>query len=233
MSRLFAIESLANAVPGVGGNFTFTVESMQFYVLKGIGPPVVNKSLSLDVKEVRCQSQVLTTNNNHQKLFQVHPRTNALTIAYQSPGASFTDTTLSCSKFVAAAASQQNLNRLWIRYGSKQLPNPIPDIEYAGQKDYIHQRYVESLQYARLDSVIHSPEPFNTWLTRGPYYHFAGYGNSEKASNRVSVSQQFSAAFGAGLAPNVLLFDHFNKKIHINISNSVLSSVKVDGDEYT
>ena len=210
-----------------------SIETLQCYVLKGIGPALTNKSYSMSVKEIRCQTQNLTTPNNTQKTFQVHPRTEALTIAYQHPQAGV-DQLHAATKFTSNG-SERNLTRFYLKFGGKQLPTPIPDMKLTDTEENFVQRYTESIQYSKLDTIVFSPEPFQKWLARGPYYHFAGYGNFEKESDRCYVSQQFSAfnPVGAPVNPNVLLFDHFTKKINISISNSQLNSVIVDGDEYS
>lgn len=246
--QLFAIESVGStkipniAAPGQtatqNSSYKFEVLSMQMYVLKGIGAPIVNKSLTLNIKEIRCQSQNLTTFSLHQKTFQIHPRTNALTIAYQQPGAGSNDTRFPASKFKSGGAGnaigdndELKLTRFWIRYGSKQLPTPIPDVEFNSSTDNKHvdffvSRYNETLQYANLDTVIHSPEPLEKWFERGAYYHFAGYGDREK-EDRCYISQQFTEPSSLSKPPNLLLFDHYNKTIKINISNSILRDVSV------
>lgn len=127
----FAIESMGeDKTSGSSNDFIFSIVSIHMYILKGIGTPIVNKSLTLDVKEIRCQSQNLTTSSVHQKTFQVHPRTNALTLAFQKTGAGHTATQFSAAKFKCGDsditnADELKLTRFWVRYGGKQLPTPI------------------------------------------------------------------------------------------------------------
>jgi hypothetical protein len=221
----FAIESIgANKIPNT--DFKFNIESIHMYILKGIGPAVVSKSLCFEVNEIRCQSQNLTTNSVHQKTFQVHPNSHALTIAYQESGAGNNDTTLIASKFTAASDNHLKLRRFWLRYGGKQLPTPIPDILFSKltAQDFIVQRYNESLMYANLSKMMYNPEPLEKWVERGPYYHFCGY-SKEMKSDRVYISQQFDEFVGN--KPNVLLFDHYKKKVNITISNSILQNVSI------
>lgn len=217
-----AIESLVDdKVPGT--NFTFTIESMNMYIMKGIGPPYKDKSLKMDLKECRCQTQNLTTNSLHQKTFQVHKRCTELTLAYQQSGASITDTRYSATKLKAENTNELKIRRFWINYGGKQLPTPIPDPEFdvTTRKDFLTQRYVESLMYS---NSLYSPEPLNKWLERGWYAHFSGY-SPEEREDRVFVSSQFDTFEGAN--PNVLLFDWYSKRVIIIIEGSRVQDVQV------
>jgi len=224
-------------------NYNFTVESMNMYLLKGMGPPIENKKINLRFKEVRCQTQNLTTNSIHQKTFQVHPRTEELTLAFQVPGASIQDNRYCASQFVANkfetgtpdVLQQQSddlyLTRFWITFGNRQLPTPIPDPRFnhvPGDNandapiDYFRARWNETLMYA---NALNSPEDFERWIYNGPYYHFSGYSENEK-DDRVYVSQQFSKFNDQTIKPNVLLFDHWVKKCEISIEGARVRHVK-------
>lgn len=218
--KLCAVESLSGVDIAPTNNYRFNVESMNLYLLKGLGAPVTNKTINLKMRESRCQSQNLTTNSLHQKTFQVHPNTQELTLAFQEPGASIVSNAFSAAKFKSNNSNEQKLTRFYINYGGKQLPSPIPDIEFSSSKDFLVQRYVESLNYT---NALHSPEPLRKWIERGPYYHFSGYSESEK-EDRVYVSSQFSAFSGNN--PNMLLFDHYLKNVTISISGSKIQDVK-------
>lgn len=221
--KKMAIESTgADKTEGVSGQYLFIVQSMNMYLMQGIGEPVRSKSIGWEIQETRCQSQNLTTNSLHQKTFQVHPKTRELTLAFQQIGAGIADSRYAATKFIAQG-DEQKLQRFWINYNGKQLPSPIPDPQYGGTGaelyDYLTQRYVETLKYS---NYLESPETFDEWLARGPYYHFSGWDPDDQGI-RAYVSQQFSAAFTTGV--NVLLFDHFYKKITISIEGSQITNV--------
>lgn len=222
----FSIETSFGVDSAPGSAHKFVIDSMHLYIMKGIGEPCINKTLNLQYKEIRMQSQNLTTASLHQKTFQVHPNTQELTLAYQAVGASISNTGLSASKFLAGTQASQNeeilLNRFWLRFGGKQLPTPIPDPEKTSTRDRFVQRYVESIKYT---NALKSPEPLRKWFLRGPYYHFSGYGEHEK-EDRVYVSQSFSSGFAAA-PPNCCLFDHYLKRIKIHIKDSILKEVEV------
>lgn len=202
-------------------NYLFEITTMQLYLLKGIGQPVTSSTLKLKLKEIRCQSQNLTTSNLHQKTFQVHPRTSELTLAYQNADV-LTNNRWSQAKYRCYGDDERKLVRFWIDFGGKQLPTPIADMKYAAsESDFWTQRYVESLMYA---NAVYVPEPYDKWFERGPYLHFSGYGVQEK-DDRVYVSQQFSEDFNANGNPNVLLFDHYIKNVVISIEGSRIRNV--------
>ena len=209
--------------------YIFQIDSINLYLMKGVGAPITSKTISLNLMETRCQSQNLTTTSLHQKTFQVHPNTKALTLAYQYAGAGISTNQFTQTKFRANGNDELKLTRFWINYGGKQLPTPIPDVLYDtatanNARDYFTQRYIESLKYG---NNLDSPEPLAKWFERGPYYHFSGY-DPENKEERVFVSSQFSGAnFTGNINPNVLLFDHFMKKVDLHIEGSVLTNVKI------
>jgi hypothetical protein len=205
-------------------DYVFEIESMALYLLKGIGAPVKSKNIKLRTREIRCQSQNLTTNSLHQKTFQVHPNTQELTLSYQFSGASISDNRFSASKFRCNGSDELKLRRFWINYGGKQLPTPIPDVQYDTtlKIDYLTQRYVESLSYAR---ALKSPEPLRKWLERGVYFHFSGYSEDEK-EDRCHVSSQFDIFDDSSIRPNILLFDHYVRTTSIHIENGRVRQVE-------
>lgn len=212
-------------INAVTAAYTVNIVSMNMYLLKGQGPPAQNKNISFQLLETRCQSQNLTTTSLHQKTFQVNPTTKELTLAYQYPGAGISSNRFSASKFRSVGDDELKLTRFWISYSGKQLPTPIPDLaKIVNVQDYYTQRYVESIMYA---NELESPEPYQKWIERGPYYHFSSY-DPDDHEDRVFVSQQFSGlGFTNAIAPNVLLFDHFIKKVSLNISGSIVKDVTV------
>lgn len=212
-----------NAVATGAGTYIFKIESMNMYIMKGIGTPFTDKTLNLQFRDIRCQSQNLTTNSLHQKTFQVSPRTKELTLAYQFSGASISDNRFSASKFTCNGDDELKLRRFWINYDGKQLPSPIPDTDYeTGVTDYFTQRYNETLMYT---NSLNSPEPYEKWLLRGIYFHFSGY-DGENKEDRVFVSSQFDTFDDNSVKPNVLLFDHYIKNVDVHINNHRIENVK-------
>lgn len=219
--KQMVIQALTPLTPGT--QYNFSVQHISMWLLQGMGAPISKSTIELDYREIRCQSQQLFSTNLSQKTFQVHPRADALTIAYQTPLALTSDTRYSLTKFTSEDEDELALTQLYIKFGTKQLPNPIPDIQFDSDTDFLVQRYVESIMYA---NALRNPEPYYKWLDRGPYYHFSGYSNQDK-EGRCYVSQQFSVFDGEN-NPNVLLFDHFDKKIKLGIEGGVLGMVMVD-----
>ena len=209
--------------------YVFQIDSINMYLLQAKGPPISSKQFNLNLIETRCQSQNLTTVALHQKTFSVHPKTRALTVAYQYAGAGLNNNRFIATKFRCNGNDELKLTRFWINFAGKQLPSPIPDISYdltvaVSRKDYFTQRYLESIMYA---NSVDSPEPYDKWFERGPYYHFSGY-DPDVSDDRVYVSSQFSGAtFTNSINPDILLFDHFLKKISLNIQDSVIKDVVV------
>lgn len=209
--------------------YVFVIDSINMYLLKGMGSPISSKQFGLNLVETRCQSQNLTTVSLHQKTFQVNSKTRAITLAYQYAGAGISTNQFIASKFRCNGNDELKLTRFWINFNNKQLPSPIPDILFdkttaSSKTDYMTQRYVESIMYA---NSIDSPEPLMKWFERGPYYHFSGY-DPESSDDRVMVSSQFSGVdFTGSIKPNILIFDHFLKKVNLNIENSMIKDVSV------
>ena len=220
----YAIESLVDKSPTT--DYKFEIESMNLYILKGLGSPVVDKNYNFVIKEIQLQSQNITTSSLTQKTFQVHPNTNELTLAFQTPGAGFNDTSASASK-LKAKGDELNLERYWIQFGGKQLPQPIPDIKKEPSQDFFTQRYNETLQYTGGINTKTSYEPIEKWFERGVYFHHSGYGMGHKP-DRVYISHQFKEFNDISQRPNVLLFNNFTRKVSINVKGSRLANVSVE-----
>ena len=223
--KKMAIQSIGTEVlPGTDADtFKFEIISMNLYIFKALGPPVKQKQFKFNIKEINCQTQNLTTSSLSQKSFSVHPRTSELTLAYQKTGAGYSNSLYPATFFTSVGNDEQKLTRFYITYGGKQLPTPIPDLSYSTAKNFMLHRYYETLIYTGGINSKLEYEDFNTWLLRGPYYHFSGYGNQPKF-DRVMVAQQFTGLTDTD-KPNVLLFNHYLKSVVLNIVSGKLQNV--------
>ena len=216
----YVIESFANKVPNT--DYKVEVVSMLFEALQGERKPLPDGSVPLAYEACRCQAQNLTTQSNTQKTFVVNPQSHALSLFYQASDAG-ENTTRSRSKFVCVDNDELNLTRFYIQWGRQQLPSPQPDIDYdaANGRDFIVQRYKESLLYAGQYFNQGGQEDIQTWIERGTYYHFLWPKRpTDEDNERCYVNSQFSALNER--ENEIFLCDHWIREASLSVRNGVV-----------
>jgi hypothetical protein len=227
-----AVESLANAVPGV--DYTFTIDNMYFITQTTEGPRCDDLTYLLDLQQTRCQNDTVPGFSFSQRYFEVSPATYALTIAYQD-GRVNSDTRYSATKFKSYNAGgdltvdqSRALNRFFINYSGQSLPTPDADVQYIpASTDYTVQRYAETQMYSNGWEDAASPESLLDWANRGSYFHFKITREGTDRSTRLSVNQQFVA--GTDVAnTRVLVFDHARQVAKIRIQDGQVVDVQLE-----
>lgn len=223
--RFLAVESQSTAkLLNVANGFRLDILTLELYIALNQHAEKLTGSHSISFYETRCQAQTINTESLTQKRFQINPRTEYLTVAYQDQRAVSDDTLFSAAKFKVEDERHLQLQRMYIQYNGLVLPNPLPQINKDNSEDFIVQRYVESVMYKGYKRGM---EGYSKWLERGPYYLFRWPHNG---SSEVIVSQQFlQNAFtfgGLNLKPQILLFDKYPKKYTLDYNaNGMLTNV--------
>ncbi len=236
----YAIETLLKLTDAQLGEFNFEVVSMLLYAYTGYTKTPYSGTKEYHMQECMMQSQNLTTGTLTNKIFHVDERTTALTLAMQQGDAGF-DTRFSRTKFKIRNDAESRLSRYYIQYKGIMLPSVIPDpeskIDGKTQIDYSTQNYYESLHYSGAYQKV-NPESILTWKEKGPFYHYE-WPMLGSTSTEVCVSTQFDFSWtgvDAGQAspfigtilvdkPQICLFNHYNTKFSLSISDGVVKSV--------
>ena len=222
-----AIETVGlNAVHGT--NFDLQVQDMIMWcAIKD--QKHEDGQFSCEYDDLRCQIQNITTTSNVDYHFIVDRDAHTFTVAFADENTQ-NDTRRSASKFKIRNDEELNLQRYYIQWNGRVLPDPYPDISKTSAKDFMTQRYYESIFYSSANST-YDVESLQDWQDAGPYYTHK-FGKSDKQTEKVTVSTLFiDGAFGTGTAehrPNLLLFDHFTRKFKLTVSQGKVREVYAD-----
>lgn len=239
----YAIESIGasknpnvsetDGVPTPGSEFKFKIADMYFYANTVEGARADDVTYLLDLKQTRCQPDIVGGYSFGQKNFDVSPSTYALTVAYQD-GRIGSDTRISSSKFKAynlaiTEPQELKLNRFYISYAGQQFPSPDADPKFNGTTDNTVQRYVESQMFSDAYYDNSGPESIKEFHNRGSYYHFVVPRDGTDRSTRVTVSNSFDTNDPNDVANmRVLLFDHSRQTARIRVQDGRTIDVQLE-----
>ena len=221
------------------GQFDFQVDEFQFYLYTVESRRFDHGNWFLDLEHTRCQSQSLPADCTSlvQKSFDVHGKTTHLTLAFQDQ-AEGQDTRRSRSKFkirggvmeekeletTALQGQDLMLDRFYVNYGHQQKPTPDFDggfsagatTNFVPQRNFMVQRYVDTLMNAGMFHTEGGPESFQDWLRRGPYYHFRWPKDATEFSTRATVTFKFAKPFAEDVQHQVMLFSQWRTAYKIS-----------------
>lgn len=218
--KKYAVESnYAIAPVGAGGTDNYDIEilDMQFYVYKGNANSGTNGTKDYSFTEIRAQGQSVVNSVLTNKTFVCNPSSHTFTIAFQSADAG--DVALyPKTKFIVENDQHLKLLRYSLRYNGHILPNPAPDIKHDIGLTFVSQQYYETL-FHNGSIFLDDPEGLDKWLERGPYYSYK-FPQERDSSNRLYITQQFSAYYGKKFI--LLVFDHYYKGFTLECENGLV-----------
>lgn len=233
-----AVESFHSSlrvIPGVGASlvndFNFQVDSLDLYTAQIQGPRVSeNITYFLSLEQTRCQVSQIDSGADQFQLrqFEVSPSTYALTIAFQDSEATATNTLFSPSKLKIRSVpgytdAAFSLTRVFVNYSNEIKPSPDGQPDYATPKDFLKQRYADSIIYSGGYFSAGATESFTQWLDRGIYMHWAWPKDGDARNTRAEVSFQLKAdTLGKG---RILMYDHYRKMLIISIRNGRIDRI--------
>jgi hypothetical protein len=236
-----AIESLTHdltpaTISGAGSvetNFNFSVDQMFLFLYTLESERFDNGSYLLDLKKTQCQVTTMMNDSTAltQKDFSVHENTTALILAFQDQ-LSGVDTRYSASKFklrnnrASPDGQELLLSRFYISYNNLQQPSPDFDGGYkfdprssVTQSQFLAHRYVDTLLQSNGYHTEGGAETLSDYLARGMFHYFTWPKDSDEKPTRVNVNYQFSAPFGQGEQPHILLFHQWSSTFRITHKN--------------
>lgn len=230
-----AVESnVADRTPGAGGDYDFNIENMFLYINTVEGERCDALTYFLDLTQIACQAESLAGAVSFgQKAFDVSPATKALCVAFQDTRAG-TNTLVSATKFrgypaVINKSSDQGLrlNRLFVNYSGRSVPNPDSDPTFDTSVDRTTQRYLDSIMGTG-SYFGESSETIQAFHNRGSYHYFPWSKDSNDRSTRVSVNTGFISTGGTDLSnTRLLLFSISSQIAKVTIENGSVTNVDV------
>ena len=223
------IESIGtNRTHGSANDFLFEVEDMIMYVAL-LKQKHEDGEYACSYDDMRCQLTNLTTTSNVDNHFVVDRDAHSFTVAFQDENVE-NNTQYSATKFKIRNDEELKLNRYYIDYNGIILPDPYPQIEKTSSKDFLTQRYYESIMYSDANNS-YDVESLDDWQNAGVFFTHK-FGKSMKQTEKVTVSTLFeNDAFTTNQVshnPNLLLFDHFTRTFKMVVSNGVIRDVYAD-----
>lgn len=227
-----AIQSigLATKEHGATNDFLFEIEDMIMHLCVK-DEKHADGEYDCSYEDIRCQLTNITTTSNVDYHFIVDRQSHSFTMALQDENVE-NDTRRSSTLFKIRDNQELKLQRYYIQYNGRVLPDPYPQISKTLSKDFFTQRFYESTMYSGANS-LYDVESLDDWEKAGPFYTHR-FGKGYKQTEKVTVSTLFEAdAFGVQSTasfhrPNLLLFDHFTRHFKMVVSQGKVREVKAD-----
>lgn len=182
-----------------------------------------------EYEDMRCQLTNITTTSNVDHHFVVDRQAHSFTVALQDEDVE-NNSSRNATYFKIRDDQELKLTRLWVDYNGRVLPDPYPQISKTSAKDFLTQRWYESAYYSGANEH-YDIESLDDWERLGMYFTVR-FGKGYTQTEKVTVSTLFEAgAFGTGTAehrPNLLLFDHFQRKFKMIVSGNKVREVHSD-----
>ena len=225
----YGIES-SGADKTAGTDFSLSVTDMFYYAHVVEGERYSDSSYILDLDNVSCQVQQIDTASFGQKDFTVSPSTHALTVAYQDSRVG-TNSLVSSSKFksynvAVSADTDLALNRLFVNFNGRNMPQPDADPEFNTTTDRTAQRWAETQIVTGALMDAGGPETIQDYHDRGSYYHFQTPQDKGSRATRVLVHQGFTGGTDV-TNMRVLLFSHHKALLHVQVADGMVTKVEV------
>lgn len=206
-------------------DFKFEIQDMIMYVCLKDNKHEDGK-YTCEYEDLRCQVTNITTTSNVAHHFIVDRESHSFTMALQDEN-SENDTRYPATKFKIRNDEEFELQRYWLEWNGRQLPNPYPVLSKTADTDFLTQRYYESTYYSGANNN-YDVESLDDWENAGMYFtHRFGKGSNQ--TEKVNVSTLFnSGAFEDDHRPNLLLFDHFDRTFSMQVSSGRVTQVAAD-----
>ena len=222
--QLGSIQSInANKIPNT--DYVFNVEDMIMWVAEK-KDTVGNGEVSFSYPDLRCQLTNITTTSNVDNQFVVDREAYAFTVCMQDEDTE-NSTLNSASLFKIRNDEELKINRVYVDWNGQILPNPYPLIEKTSSKDFITQRYYESIYYGDSNTFLDA-ETQAEYEKAGIYFTFK-FGKNKMKTEKVTVSTLFEPnAFENDHKPNLLLFDHFSRSFKYKTMGGRIVEIHAD-----
>ena len=223
-----------------GVDYEFSVDKMVLHVATVEGPRYDDGTYALSLDHIDCQSSKIQSDSLTQQYLTVSPSTTALVVAYQDERT--TENWVNPSRLSVAPATTSSpndpasnlslgLTRLFVQYSGVTKPQIDANPEYKSlEVDRTVERYYESLDECGMLDNPAGAETLQDWQTRGPYHYFSWARDSNDASTRVQVSQEFGGLLSPGVQNstnmNMLLFSISTTSAKITVKNGSITVVE-------
>jgi hypothetical protein len=221
------IESIDGNDKASPGDFTLTMDSIEFYCVTVEQARVDSLDYLIDLKEMSCVPFTITNSNWTSNMLIVPPSTTRLTVAYQDTKVS-AGTQYPVSKFVSGANLQDLITRFNVTYANVVYPSNDLDLKSVDASGVVSrtQRFAQAYN----DMLLSNGSAFSDttseslleWLNNGFYLSYPTLKESKDTSTQVMIKQQFSAAVPD---TQLLLFANYGTITSVSIKSGQVVSV--------
>ena len=216
-------------------DYKFEIKDIFFYCAQVTGPRVDTTSFMLDLDNIRCQQNKISSASFTQKTYDVSPSTRALILAFQD-GRAGSDTRISNTKFRMYANTDisvtddskdvgLSLNRLYYQYAGTNYPSQSDaDPEFKSGVDRTVRMYIDSQLQTGSYFDTGGTERLSEFHTLGSYFYQRVYRDASDKSTRVNVYSQFAGNVTDDARS--LLFDISSTVTRIELRNGSIVSVE-------
>jgi hypothetical protein len=210
--------------------YSFSIETMYLYINQVQGPRFDSGTFLIDMDNVRCQAEKISSLSLQQKSFDISPNANQVTVAFQDDR--LTSGAVSPSIFKAyptnlsGTSALKNdaglgLNRLFITYNGENQPSPDGDMTLTGDIDFTQQYYFETLCNTGAMYSEGGCESLEDWKgDRGAYYTFNFPKDGTSRSTWLQVNSQFDGSISGAAGQEhlrLLLFDSYKSCAKVQV----------------
>ena len=211
-----AIESL-HSLSSTAGNFKFEVTDLHFYVaLVRMNNPL-DSVIRLNLTECAIQTKAYSKTLD----FTVPPSTFGIAVYLQDTAAG-SDTRVPPNIFKLISGEDEDLRQFQMTYANISKPSTDWSTELGDGKNYMIQRYYDTLSNAGLTLESGGTETFADWLSRGGLYFYTWLRDSSDRSTHLQIRTSYGAQPTSALVHVCALY---SKVAEISSSNGRITAV--------
>lgn len=211
-----AIESL-HSLSSTADNFKFEVTDLHFYVaLVRMNNPL-DSVIRLNLTECAIQTKAYSPTLD----FTVPPSTFGIAVYLQDTAAG-SDTRVPPNIFKLLSGEDEDLRQFQMTYANISKPSTDWSTELGDGKNYMIQRYYDTLSNAGLTLESGGTETFTDWLSRGGLYFYTWLRDSSDRSTHLQIRTSYGVQPKNALVHVCALY---SKVAEISSSNGRITSV--------
>ena len=223
------IESLTVDVPAddTAAGIKVEVQKLEFFVAVN-GDGEQSSMSNVEIGEWRCRKFNMDgiTSSESTQQYTINPRTKSIAVAF-TDRLSGSNTLFSPSKFKIRPitgntdfpSGEMALSKLLVRYNDQVKPFSTPTPRFGKPQDYVSELYTTTMAY---NGLLNGKgiwreggnESKNTWILRGPYYHFVFANKPQYDRRELDITYEFQADLDQGSAAG-LVFNYFMNPVSL------------------
>lgn len=204
-------------------SYDVEITDIQFFACIEKSDLPTTGDMEMELMEMQVQSKTLTNQSSSNVLdFTVPPSTRAISV-FVASGDAGSNNIVPLTNFQCKDSSELNLKGIQLTYSGVTKPSTNFRSEYAGDKNFMKQRYLDTQIASGLAFSVGGAESYNTWLNEnGPLMHY----DMDKDAEDRSTNLQLNIEYGnIEASANVFIVAHYTRVVKISTTNGMISNV--------